>query len=105
MTKRGRSEAALCELGGEFSYNSFGLQVCILLLQIGGAHYKEPARAVGIPLARGTSRCKSDGARASVRRGPRQWKQPPGSLSPKDREVLPLTHFSPLQSRIRGGFL
>ena len=39
--------------------NSLRLQVCISLMQICGAHYKEPAKAAGIPFARGASRCKA----------------------------------------------
>jgi hypothetical protein len=39
---------------------------------------------------------RSDGARASVRRGPRQWKQPPGWITAEDREVLPLSPFVPI---------
>jgi len=59
MLHRGRSEAALGELRGEFFFNSLRLRVCFSLMQICGAHYKEPAKAAGIPFARGASRCKA----------------------------------------------
>jgi hypothetical protein len=39
---------------------------------------------------------RSDGARASVRCGPREWKQPPGWIPAEDREVLPLPPFVPI---------
>jgi hypothetical protein len=39
---------------------------------------------------------RSDGARASVHCGPRQWKQPPGWITAEDREVLPLPPFLPI---------
>ncbi len=39
---------------------------------------------------------RSDGAHASVRCGPRQWNQPPGWITPEDREVLPLPSFIPI---------
>ncbi len=39
---------------------------------------------------------RSDGARASVRCVPRQWKQPPDWITAEDREVLPLPPFIPI---------
>jgi hypothetical protein len=45
---------------------------------------------------------RSDGARTSVRCGPRHWKQPPDWITSEDREVLPLPPFIPIAFKQKG---